>query len=349
MTARRTPLLTVLLAAALGLPLLVLARPAPAAAAGTAPHVAVPADGRAVKARATRFVGHGTARSCTSRAVVRAVAKGGVIKFRCGRRPVTIRMRATAKVVNTSRRVVIDGGGKVTLDGLGKHRILYLNTCDARQRWTTSHCDDQQYPQLVVQNITLERGYDGGDSYDNGGGGAIFDRGGQLRIVNTRFVGNRCRGTGPDVGGGAVRALEQWRDRPVYVTGSVFRGGRCSNGAGLSSIGVSWRVLNSVFRDNAAIGRGANPSRSGTPGGGSGGAIYLDGNRFTLELAGTTITRNVANEGGGAVFFVSNDRTGTMTVRSSVLTGNRSRGFENYPGIFFLGRGRPVFRDSVVR
>ncbi|SFC22986.1 hypothetical protein SAMN04487968_104314 [Nocardioides terrae] len=337
MTARRTPRLAALVAVLLALPLLALAPAAPAGASASA-------------ARGTvRYVGHGTARSCTSRAVVRAVAKGGVIRFRCGPRPVTIEMSATAKVVNTSRRVVIDGGGKVTLDGLGKHRILYLNTCDPRQRWTTTHCDDQQYPQLVVRDITLKRGYDGGDRYDGGGGGAIFDRGGRLRIVNTRFVRNRCRASGPDVGGAAVRALEQWHDRPVHVTGSVFRGGRCSNGAGISSIGVSWQVRDSVFRNNAAIGHGANPTRPGTAGGGSGGAIYLDGNRFSLDLTGTTISHNVANEGGGAVFFVSNDRTGTMTVRSSVLTANPSRGFENYPGIFFLGHGRPTFIDSTVR
>jgi hypothetical protein len=339
----RRPLFAALVAALLAVPLLTLQQPSPATAVGPAPQVAVPAEGRAVVAAATRYVGKGTPRSCTSRAVVRAVAEGGVIKFRCGARPVTIAMKATAKVRNTSRRVVIDGGGKVTLDGLGRHRLLYMNTCDAQQVWTTSHCDDQRYPELVVQNITLKRGYNADDSYDHGGGGAIFDRGGQLRIVNTRFVKNRCRSTGPDVGGAAVRALEQWNDRPVYVVGSVFRGGRCSNGAGLSSIGVSWRVLNSVFRNNVAIGHGANPARGGTPGGGSGGAIYLDGNRFTLEIAGTTIERNVANEGGGAVFFVSNDRTGSMSVRSSVLRRNVSRGFENYPGIFFLGHGRPRF------
>ncbi len=64
-----------------------------------------------------RTVGHGTPRSCTSAAVVAAVRAGGVIGFRCGPRPVTIRMRATAKVLNTSREVVLDGGGRVTLSG----------------------------------------------------------------------------------------------------------------------------------------------------------------------------------------------------------------------------------------
>src|SRR5690242_3057931 len=75
--------------------------------------------------------------SCTSQAVVRAVAAGGVITFSCGPRPVTIVMRATAKVRNTSARVVLDGGGTVTLSGGGVRRILYMDTCDPAQRWTT--------------------------------------------------------------------------------------------------------------------------------------------------------------------------------------------------------------------
>ena len=71
--------------------------------------------------------------------------------------------------------------------------------------------------------------------------------------------------------------------------------------------------------------------------------------QFTLDLGGTEITGNHAREGGGAVFFVSNDRTGTMTVRHSTLERNPSAGFENYPGIFFLGAHPPKVRHSVVR
>ena len=149
-----------------------------------------------------RWVGHGTPRSCTSRAVVRAVAKGGVIRFRCGPGKVKIVMKETAKVVNTSRRVVLDGRGKVTLSGGGKRRILYQDTCDKRQIWTTSHCDDQATPRLVVQNLTFANGDSTGETYEGGGGGAIFIRGGRLKIVRSRFTGNRCDPTGPDLGGG---------------------------------------------------------------------------------------------------------------------------------------------------
>jgi hypothetical protein len=261
---------------------------------------------------------------------------------------VTIALKRTAKVVNTSKRVVIDGGGLVTLSGGGERRILYQNTCDPKQIWTTDHCDDQATPRLVVQHLTLADGNATGETYDGGGGGGIFVRGGRLKIVDAHFVDNRCDRTGPDLGGAAVRALSQHHGQPVYVVGSTFTGGRCSNGSALSSIGVSWAVYNSTFTDNRAIGRGANPQRPGTPGGGSGGAIYADGNDFTVLVAGSTMTGNHAREGGGAIFFVSNDRTGDLVIRSSKLKNNPSDGFENSPGIFFLGDKR-VVEDSVVR
>ncbi len=178
----------------------------------------------------------------------------------------------------------------------------------------------------------------------------MFARGGRLTVVDSTFTGNRCEGTGPDVGGAAVRALDQSGDRPVLVVRSMFTGGVCSNGGALSSIGVSWEIVDSTFTGNRAVGQGANPARAGTPGGGSGGAVYLDGDRFTLSLTGTRIEGNEANEGGGAVFFVSNDRTGTMRVEGSTLRGNPSRGFETngFPGVFFLGTRDPEVVGSTL-
>ena len=285
-----------------------------------------------------RVIGKGNPASCTSDAVVSAVAAGGIITFNCGPSPVTITMTRTAKVKNANGpRIVLDGGGRVTLSGAGKRRILYMNTCDAAQGHTTSHCQDQDSPRLVVQNLVFARGNSTGEKQEGGGGGAIFVRGGRVKVVNSRFVDNRCDTTGPDLGGAALRVLDQSGDKPVYVVNSTFTGGQCSNGGALSSIGVSWTLLNSVFENNRAIGRGANPARSGTPGGGSGGAVYTDGDKFEVLVNGTIIRNNNAREGGGAIFFVSNDRTGSMTIRNSTLKSNRSQGFENSPGIFFLG------------
>jgi hypothetical protein len=320
------------------------------AAPRTPSQAASPAAPAVSAVHSDHVIGRGTPGSCTSQAVVGAVAAGGVITFSCGPRPVTIVMKATAKVRNTSARVVLDGGGKVTLSGGGVRRILYMDTCDPAQAWTTSHCQDQSSPVLTVQNITFADGNSTGQLFDGGGGGAIFDRGGQLKVTGSHFTGNRCDASGPDLGGAAIRALSQYQNRPVYVTGSTFTGGVCSNGGALSSIGVSWVIQGSTMTGNRAIGHGANPAQAGTPGGGSGGAIYTDGNSYTVTIDGTTITGNSATEGGGAVFFVSNDRTGTLRIEHSRLRGNPNAGFHTagYPGVFFLGRGTPVVIGSTL-
>ena len=226
-------------------------------------HVPVPAGARAVStSHADHVIGHGTPAGCTSNKVVAAVQAGGVIRFACGPRPVTIRLKATAKVSNTSRRVVLDGAGLVTLSGERRRRILYMDTCDNAQTWTTSHCQDQAEPQLIVQNLNFVDGNSTGQRFD-GGGGAIFDRGGRLRIVNSRFVGNRCESEGRTSAAepsGRCRSTTACRCTPSRFTDNV-----CSNGGALSSIGVSWTVLNSLLEGNRAVGHGANPARPGTP------------------------------------------------------------------------------------
>jgi hypothetical protein len=311
---------------------------------------AVPPEAAAVDtSHPTRVIGDGTPAGCTSQAVVAAVAEGGIITFDCGPDPITITLAVTAQVRNDAApEVVLDGGGLVTLSGAGQRRVLYQNTCDEALGITTSHCQDQDHPRLTIQNLTLADGNAAGAAE---GGGAVFVRGGRVKVVNSTFLRNECGATGPDLGGAAMRVLSQSGGRPVYVVGSTFDGGRCANGGALSSIGVSWVVLNSVLRNNSAIGNGANPARPGTPGGGSGGAIYADGNTFTVRIAGSVVEDNQANEGGGAVFFVSNDRTGTMAVESSTLRRNPSAGFETpgYKGIFFLGAADPAVTASTIQ
>ena len=323
---------------------------------GNSNQCTVPLQGRAENTRSPdHVIGNGTPQSCTSAAVVAAVAQGGIITFNCGPSPVEIPMQQTAKIFNnTGPKIVIDGGNKVTLSGGDARRILYMNTCDPNQIWTTSHCQNQDHPQLTVQNLTFKKGNSKGEpTYD--GGGAIWVRGGRFKIVNSRFENNICDDTGPDVGGAAVRVFSQYEGLPVFVVNSTFggspgKGNICSNGGGLSSIGVSFSVINCLFSHNIAIGYGANPPQEGTPGGGSGGAIYNDGNTFTLDICGTTIKNNSANEGGGAIFYVSNDRSGTLRITDSILSQNPSAGFETqgYPGIFYLGNGDPIVTNSTI-
>ncbi|MCU0664558.1 MAG: hypothetical protein MUC50_19810 [Myxococcota bacterium] len=273
-------------------------------------------------------IGDGTPQSCTSAVVVAAIAQGGVITFNCGPEPVTIVMQETAKIFNnTGPNIVIDGGSKVILSGGNARRILYMNTCDPDLVWTTDHCNDQDHPQLTVQNLTFADANSKGEPEETAGGGAIWVRGGRFKAVNCRFFRNTCADTGPDVGGAGIRVFDQYQDAPVYVVHSTFGGSAdlgnvCSNGGAVSSIGVSWTILNSVFTDNRAIGNGGNPAESGTPGGGSGGAIYNDGNTMTLSLCGVDIERNEVNAHGAAIFFVSNNHDGTINIEDSVIKGN---------------------------
>jgi hypothetical protein len=314
------------------------------AAGNPAGRASVPQAAQAVATtHPDHVIGGGTPASCTSAAVVAAVAAGGVITFDCGPRPVTITMTDTAKVASSSHQVVLDGGGKVTLSGGGTTQILSMNP-----GW------QQQWPRLVVQNLAVTDAYSataqasGSSVY---GGGAIFAEGGQLKVVNSTFTGNRCYASGPDLGGGAIRAVGMYPGSPVYITDDTFSGNSCSNGGALSGLFAAFDVINSVLTSNKAIGWGANPASAGTAGGGSGGAIYTDGTSYDLTVDGTVMRDNTAREGGGGIFFVVNSGGGTLRIESSTLQGNPSGQFQNAPGIFDSVNGhdtQPVTVSSAI-
>ena len=309
-------------------------------------HAVIPAAARAEDVSTpTTVVGTGTPASCTGAAFVAAVAKGGIITFDCGPAATTIVLDSTAKVFNDKgSKLVIDGGNKVTLSGGGKVRILYMSTCDRAQVYPPGPGDCSTNPgvQLVVQNITFVDGNakgiaDGGNN--GGGGGAIYAQGGSLKVVHARFFNNVCDELGSDVGGGAIRKLDYLvapgagPARPAWIVDSTFGGkpglgNSCANGGALSSIGVSWNILNTLLSENTAVGHGANSGQ-----GGNGGAIYNDGNEIVLDVSSSLIENNKANEGGSAVFFVSNNRTGSITIRDSITRGNPRGTFET-PNLF---------------
>jgi hypothetical protein len=303
-------------------------------------HSPIPADaGPGDVSAPDHVVGTGTPESCTAAAFVAAVAQGGTIVFDGGAEPFTIVLDQPARVFNDADPdVVIDGGGLVTLDGNAASRILYMNTCDPAQHWTTPHCDDQDHPRLTVQNLTFVNG-NALNEAEHDGGGAIWVRGGRFKAVNCRFFNNRCAYEGPDVGGGAIRVFDQSQDRPVYLVNCTFGGAEGfgnvgANGGGISSIGVSWTLINCLFAHNQAVGHGGNPAQAGTPGGGSGGAIYNDGNTMTLSISGTLIEHNVVNAYGAAIFFVTNDHSGDIRIVDSVLRENTGGSwYPLYPGI----------------
>jgi len=175
-------------------------------------------------------------------------------------------MTTTATVIKTRRLVVLDGGGLITLSGGGKRRILYSDTCAGT--WSTDDCVDQPYPQIVVQNITFEDGYNGAHQatctanipkcwYGGVDGGGPSTSRAASSERSTRGSSTTAATRTVLISAGAPSALSpSTKNRPVYITDDTFRGGRCSNGGALSSISVQWDVLNSQFTNNNAIGWG---------------------------------------------------------------------------------------------
>ena len=214
-------------------------------------------------------IGDGTPASCTSAAVVAAVAHGGVITFDCGPDPSHHHAdrRPPRSSTTPAPRSCIDGGGKVTLSGGGKRRILYMNTCDQAQVWTTSHCQDQDSPAAHRAEPHLRRRQL--HRRDHRGRRRRRDlrarrpvQGRQLALLPQRLRRDRPRRRRR-----AVRVLE-----PVPGPAGLRRqqhlrrrrrrsATRAPTAARLSSIGVSWTVLNSLFSYNHAIGNGANPAQ----------------------------------------------------------------------------------------
>ena len=175
-----------------------------------------------------------------------------------------------------------------------------------------------------------------------------------LTVQNICFAdGNSTAETEYD-GGAAIRVFSQYNNLPVYVVNSTFGGAEGygnwgSNGGAISSIGVSWTIINSLFSHNKAIGNGANPAASGTPGGGSGGAIYNDGNTMTLTILGTLIEQNEVNEHGSAIFFVTNDHTGNIIINESVIKNNIGGSwYPVYPAISMHSDTRINVSNSVI-
>src|SRR5262249_28074722 len=135
----------------------------------------VPAEGAAESIdKPTTVVGKGTPASCTAEALDAGVQKAGVITFDCRPDPVTLDVTAQIRITNQGGPdklgdTLIDGGGKVTLNGGGSTRILYLNACEPP--FNSDHCDSFEHPHLTVQNLK----FTGGNVDDpDKGGGAIF-------------------------------------------------------------------------------------------------------------------------------------------------------------------------------
>ena len=293
-------------------------------------------------------VGNGTAASCTSDAVVSAIAAGGVVTFSCGPDPIVIPLSQTATLYVDA---VIDGGGKVALSGAGVRRIIYMNPCAG-----PVDCTKSALPRLTLQNIDFVDGNAKGEV--QAGGGAVLVHFGRLKVVNARFFDNVSDLGGPDVAGGAIYVTQDptvGQPGQTYVVNSTFGGttalgNKSSNGGAIGSVGASWTIINSILSNNSAVGSGGNPPVQGSPGGGSGGAIYNDGNTMTLSLCGVRVEDNAVNSYGSAIYFVTEDHSGNIVIdQSTILFNTGGSWYPTYPQISAFADTPIAVTSSIIQ
>jgi hypothetical protein len=294
----------------------------------------VPAEGKLVTTTSpTTVVGTGSAASCTFSQLQAAVAKGGIITFNCGG-PATIVVTSTLTLPMT-KDTVIDGGGNVTLDGGGAVQIL---------SWPGTDFQVNEH-RLTLQRIAIVNGKKTptvaiptapapcSQGWNDGEGGAIYMRDGNLTIIDSLFSNNQAAPRGPDTGGGGLYIVGS--KHGLIVAGSTFKNNKASNGGGLGSLFAALSVYNSLFTNNVATGDGANsddPSKCSVinngqhevGSGGNGGALYNDGCHTHVTLCGNKITTNQAGSGafGGGLFFTSNCMDGNLTITDTTMSGN---------------------------
>jgi hypothetical protein len=302
---------------------------------GTCVSQSIPANGQPVDtSNPTTVVGDGTAQSCTSSALSAAVAQGGIITFNCGSSPITIPITSTL-TPPIDHDTVIDGNRLITLDGQNQVQIINFNSPNFQALDTV----------LTLQHLTLINGKTTptdaippapapcSQGWDDGEGGAVYMRDGNLVVIDCVFQNNHAAPLGPDTGGGAIYVLGS--KHGATIVDSTFDNNQASNAGAVGGLFCELDIYNSVFTNNQAIGNGANSDDASqcsvinngqheVGSGGNGGAIYSDGNDVNIFLCGDEIENNAAGQGafGGGVFFTSDNFGGTLTILDTTMTGN---------------------------
>jgi len=304
---------------------------------GSCTSMQLPAEAKAADSSTpTTVVGTGTPESCTQAALQTAITKGGVVTFDCGKSPVTIALTATLTVPYT-KSTVIDGAGLVTLDGQSAVQILNWNSPNYKNNdnsLTIQHMalvNAKTNPVKAIPAVQQPSACSQG--FDDGEGGAIYMRDGNLVVVDVVFHNDYAAPLGPDTGGGAIYI--NGSKRGVIALSCTFTGNAGSNAGAVGALNAPIQIYNSLVTANMATGHDANNNdakqcsqinngQNEIGSGGNGGALYADGNDFDFTVCGDDIESNQAgnNAFGGGIFFTSDNMTGTLRIIDTTMTGN---------------------------
>jgi hypothetical protein len=267
------------------------------------------------RAEAAGVVGTGSPGSCTEEALDTALVGGGLVTFNCGAGPVTISLASQKSVAQDT---TVDGGGKITLSGVGTARLFYIPgavSLSLSNLTLTGGSADQggaiyNAGQLTIANSTL---------YDNtapgGVAGAIYNDG-VTTIVSSTLSANLA-------GAGLAGAI--YNADTLTVSNSTFSANFGGYAGGAIINDGSLNVSNSSFDHNQSGAGGAIDNNglatisgstffSNTVSSGYGGAIY---NGSTVTITASTFLTNTAGNGGAAIY-----NSGSAAIAGTTLSGN---------------------------
>ncbi len=312
--------------------------PAPAAPAGEKPPVVVEPLRPVDVARPDFVVGNGTPASITLQALQAALLRGGMITFNPGGRPVTLPVTKTLTLPVNTRPTVLDGGGLVTLDGLGRNQILIKG-------WKTV---------LTVQRLK----FIAARTAKEGAAIKVENWDGALSVIDCQFDNCKTTEPGPDIGGGAIRTLGQ---KHCQVSGCAFHDCAGSNGGAICSLGSQLTLVNCSFTNCTAFGYGggmdARPKGKGM--GGVGGAVYVDGVSQNgaeprLYIGQCVFRNNSAGDHGGAVFAYAYKQAKNLSIfHASIFEGNKVTAerdlYLGFAGAVYTQDSEVYFLNSTFR
>jgi len=247
-------------------------------------------------------------------------------------------IKFTAQVrVPAFQSVGIDGSN-VTLDGNAVTR-LFLKEYQSNFTVQRIHFVNGN-PPILPPVLPSPPGFAG----DEGSGGAINveDWDGSLTVIQCTFTNCSAVQTGPDRGGGAIRAAGQ---KHFLVSGCTFLNCSGSNGGALNSLGCQFSVLTCTFTGCSATGTGGGQDAGPSGQGGIGGAIYIDGVSQNatiprLVVSSSTFTNNTSNDYGGAIFgYTEPDQVSNCYIDATTFDGNTVTGANRFGGAVYSQNG----------
>ena len=261
-----------------------------------------------------------------------AINAGGKIVFDTGGGARTVVLTAQLYIPFGVAPVVIDGGNQVTLDGNLAVRIF----------------EKAYLTEFTLQRITLRNAR----TPQSGAGINVENWGGRLTVIEVTFINCRTTSTGPDIGGGAIRATGQ---RHLQISECTFTDCEGSNGGAVNSLGCQLTILHSTFANGRAFGTGGGADRGPTGQGGIGGAVYIDGvdqnaDAAQLLVCRCTFSGNSANDHAGAIFAYTRPEVRSQSIiDATAFDSNSVTGGLGFAGAIYLQNGDLWVTNSTFR